>query len=141
MTDCIFCSIVAEESPAYRVDEDEKTLAFLDSEPAARGHTLVIPKTHYERITDMEEGLAGELFQTVHRVATVLESTHDPDGINIVQANGRTAGQEIFHAHVHVVPRYEDDDVRVRWEPQERDEAVQRETADALRDGFDSLPD
>lgn len=139
MADCVFCSIVADDSPAHRVYEDESTLAFLDIEPAARGHTLVIPKAHCEGITDLQEELAGELFQTVQRVATVLESAYDPDGISIVQANGRAAGQEILHAHVHVIARYEDDDVTVRWEPRERDQASQQETADALRAASDSL--
>lgn len=75
MSDCVFCSIVAADSPAYRIYEGEKTLAFLDIEPAARGHTLVIPNAHCETITDMQEDLIGEVFRTVQRVATVLEST------------------------------------------------------------------
>ena len=138
MSGCPFCSIAAEESSAFRLYEDEHTLAFLDTEPATRGHTLVIPKEHHETLTDMEEALAGAVFQTVHRVAAALESQYHLDGENVVQANGSGAGQEIGHAHVHVIPRYEDDTVDLWWDREALDETVQREIATALRDELDT---
>lgn len=138
MADCVFCAIAAGESPAHRVFEDEETLAFLDAAPAARGHTLVIPKAHAETITDVPEALVGEVFRTAQRVATALEDTYEPDGISVVQSNGRAAGQEVPHAHVHVVPRSESDDVGLNWDGQELDDDTQRATAATLREQFHS---
>lgn len=134
MSDCVFCSIIAEDSPAYRLYEDEHSLAFLDIEPATRGHTLVIPKTHYGTITDMPKSLAGEVFQTVHRVSGALESVYQLDGFNVVQANGVAAGQEVFHAHVHVIPRYGDDTLALGWSGEPTDETTQQEVATTVRD-------
>ena len=91
MTDCVFCSIVTEDLSAYRLYEDEHSLAFLDIEPATWGHSLVIPKTHYETTTDMPESLAGRVFKTVHHVSDGLESAYQLDGFTLVQENGVTA--------------------------------------------------
>lgn len=139
MTDCVFCSIVSNNSPAYRLYENTTTLAFLDIEPATRGHTLVIPKEHYETVTDIPDDLIGEVFQTVRRIAVTLESVCEPDGVNLVQSNGRTAGQDVFHAHVHVIPRYEGDNVTLRWIPEDADEAGQKKVAATIREELDSL--
>ncbi|QPV61971.1 HIT domain-containing protein [Halosimplex litoreum] len=134
MSQCPFCSIVAGDSPAYRLYEDERSLAFLDIEPGTRGHTLVIPKTHHETVTDMPESLAGAVFRTVHRVAGALESAFQLDGCNVVQSNGVVAGQEVHHVHVHIVPRYGDDTVTLGWNGEPADERTQREVADTVRD-------
>ena len=133
MSDCVFCSIVAKDSPAYRLYEDEHSLAFLDIEPATRGHTLVIPKTHYETLTDMPKCLVGEVFQTVHRVSDALESVYQLDGFNVVQSNGKPL-QEVFHAHVHVIPRYGDDALALGWSGEPTDETTQQEVAATVRD-------
>jgi histidine triad (HIT) family protein len=133
MSDCVFCSIAADRAPAYRVAEDERTLAFLDVNPAARGHTLVVPKEHAESITEMRASLVGDVFQTAQRVAAALESAFEPDGINVVQSNGRAAGQEVFHAHVHVIPRYEGDTVDLGWAAGDPDDGVLTDTAATLR--------
>ncbi|MFC7228689.1 HIT family protein [Salinirubellus salinus] len=134
MTDCVFCSIVAEDSPAYRLYEDEHTLAFLDIEPATRGHTLVIPKTHYETTTDMPESLAGRVFETVHHVAAALETAYGLDGFALVQENGVTAEQDVPHAHVHILPRYGDDALDLGWNGERVDETTQQEVAATVRD-------
>jgi len=115
MGDCPFCDIVAGEAPAVRVYEGETTLAFLDIAPVAAGHTLVVPKRHHETLTDMDAGTTAEVFGTARRVARAIEAALDPDGLNLVQANGEAAGQEVFHVHAHLLPRQADDDVRVRW--------------------------
>ena len=138
MTDCVFCSIAADNSPAYRLYEDASTLALLDTEPATRGHTLVIPKEHYETITDTPEEIIEAVFRAVQRVAATLESVYEPDGINIVQSNGTTAGQEVRHTHVHVIPRYEDDNVTLSWISEDIGEADQQEIATRLRDELGS---
>jgi len=139
MADCVFCSIAADSAPAHRVYEDERTVAFLDANPAARGHTLVVPRAHAESITDMRGPLVEDVFRTVRRVAVALGSTLGAGGTNVVQSNGRAAGQDVFHAHVHVIPRYEDDAVDLGWAAGDADEAVLTDTAAALREESDAL--
>ena len=139
MSDCVFCSIAADRAPAYRVYEDQRTLAFLDVNPAAQGHTLVVPKEHAESIADMRPPLVGDVFRTVQRVAVALESVIEADGTSVVQSNGRAAGQDVFHAHVHVVPRYEDDAVDLGWRGGDSDDAVLTDVADTLREESSTL--
>ncbi len=134
MADCVFCSIVAGDSPAYRLYEDEHSLAFLDIEPATRGHTLVVPKTHYETTTDMPESLAGRVFETVHRVSDALESAYRFNGFALVQENGVTAEQDVPHAHVHIIPRYGDDTPDLGWSGERVDETTQQEVVATVRD-------
>lgn len=129
MSECVYCSIVDGDVPAYRVYEDDNSLAFLDIEPATPGHTLVIPKTHYETTTDMPKSLAGEVFQTVQRVSCALESVYHLDDFNVVQANGVAAGQEVFHAHVHDIPRYGDDSLILGWSGEPADQTAHEEVA------------
>lgn len=133
MSDCQFCDIAAGEAPATRLYEDESVVVFLDIAPVTDGHTLVVPKNHYETLTDMPPETAGDLFERVRVVAGAVEAAFDPDGLNIVQANGEAAGQEVFHAHVHVLPRYENDDVQVRWPAGELTESKASEVATAIR--------
>jgi len=133
MSECPFCSIIAEDSSAYRLYEDEHSLAFLDIEPATRGHTLVVPKPHYETTIEMPASLVGEVFQTVHRVGGALETVFQLDGFNIVQSNGVVAGQEIFHAHVHIIPRYRDDGLSLGWSGEPTDETTYQEIASTVR--------
>ncbi|MDZ5810782.1 HIT family protein [Halorubrum sp. AD140] len=140
MSHCAFCSIVAEDSSAHRLYEDDHSFAFLDIEPATRGHTLVIPKSHYETLTDIPTSLAGDVFQTVHRVASALESAYQLEGYNIVQSNGVSAGQDVFHAHIHVIPRYEEDTVALGWNGEESDETRQQEIATKIRDELSPQP-
>lgn len=106
-TDCIFCRIVRKEAPATVLYEDDKALVFLDIRPLNEGHTLIIPKQHYETVYDIPEDLICHIYTIVKRFAGVVKNATKADGITIIQQNGRAAGQEIFHLHVHVVPRYE----------------------------------
>jgi histidine triad (HIT) family protein len=104
---CIFCRIAQKEVPASLVYEDEKALAFLDIRPLNEGHILIIPKEHYENIFDIPEQLITYMHGIVKRIAIAVEKATKADGISIIQQNGKAAGQEVFHLHVHVVPRYE----------------------------------
>jgi histidine triad (HIT) family protein len=133
MSACVFCDIVQGEVPAHRIYADDQTLAFLDTAPANPGHALVIPTTHHETLTDMSEKRVGNVFQTARRIASAIESAYDPDGLNIVQSNGAAAGQEVYHAHVHVIPRYSGDDVLLQWASGDVDDGAQR-TASTLQD-------
>ena len=113
--DCVFCSIVEGTTPAWRVDEDDTAVAFLDIGQATPGHTLVVPKRHASDIWTLSEDEAAALMRSVHRVAERLRGALQPAGMNVTQANGSAAGQEVFHYHVHLVPRYEDDGLRPPW--------------------------
>lgn len=105
--DCIFCKIVSGQIKARIITETEKSLAFLDAFPVAKGHTLVIPKNHYEKIQDMPPDANKDVFDTVHKVVTKVDRLTGSTLIAI--HNGRGAGQEIPHVHIHLIPRSPDD--------------------------------
>ncbi|MFC7325737.1 HIT family protein [Halorubrum rutilum] len=107
--DCIFCSIVAGDIPARTVHETDDVLAFLDANPLARGHTLVIPKSHAQHLGDLDEDLASDLFAAVAELTPRIRSTVGADGANVGINDGEAAGQEVPHVHVHVIPRFEGD--------------------------------
>lgn len=107
--DCIFCKIIAGDIPCHKVYEDADTLAFLDIRPNNPGHVLVISKDHFENIYSLPAEALCKLFLTVQKVALAVKNGADADGINIVMNNEPAAGQEVFHAHVHVIPRGKDD--------------------------------
>lgn len=107
--DCIFCSIVAGDIPGRIVKETDHALAFLDANPLAPGHTLVVPKQHYSRVNDIPGDEAAELFGAVHELAATVEDAVDADAVSIGINDGEAAGQEVPHSHVHLVPRYEGD--------------------------------
>jgi histidine triad (HIT) family protein len=104
---CVFCKIVRKQAPASVIYEDESVMAFLDIRPLNMGHTLVIPKEHCETIYEIPDELIGRIHKIVKRTALAIKRATEADGITVIQQNERAAGQEIFHLHVHVVPRYE----------------------------------
>lgn len=117
--DCIFCKILKGEIPSKKVYEDEKFIGILDVNPAARGHVIIISKNHAANVYELSEEDAKEAFVVAKRVATAVSKAYHPDGINILQNNGEAAGQTVFHLHIHIVPRYQDDKVMIEWEPKE----------------------
>jgi len=104
---CVFCKIARKQASAALVYEDESVMAFLDIRPLSEGHTLIMPKEHYETIFEIPEELVAHLHRIVKRVALAVKKATEADGISIIQQNGKAAGQEIFHLHVHVIPRFE----------------------------------
>jgi len=106
---CIFCRIVAGKLHSYKVYEDEDSLAFLDINPLTEGHTLVIPKEHYEKLEAMPKDKAGKLFEAVRLVTGKVQKAMDTSSSTIGINNGRLAGQAIPHVHVHIIPRYPGD--------------------------------
>lgn len=104
--DCIFCRIVSKKSEATLVYEDDHTLAFLDIHPLNPGHTLVIPKKHYTNMIEMPPHEAGQVFVSVAKVMRGVQKASKADGISVGQSNGRAASQEVFHMHVHIIPRF-----------------------------------
>jgi len=104
---CVFCQIVRKEAPASVVFEEAEVMAFMDIRPVDEGHTLVIPKQHYVDIYDAPEEVVANIHKTTKRVAIAVKKATGADGISIVQQNGKAAGQDIFHIHVHIIPRFE----------------------------------
>ncbi len=131
--DCIFCKIVAGELPATVVDEDERTIAFMDINPATRGHALVIPREHHRNLLEIEREDLEATVAAAQRLAQRVNERLDPDGVNLLNACGRAAWQTVFHFHIHVIPRYEDDPLRLPWTPAEGDEDEIAAAASALR--------
>lgn len=109
---CVFCKIVAEEIPAYRIYEDEEVLAFLDITQGTKGHTLLIPKKHVNNLYDMDETLAATLFAKVPMLARALKEAFNPIGLNLINNNDQPL-QSVYHAHLHLIPRYEDDGMKL----------------------------
>ncbi|MDY6819813.1 MAG: HIT family protein [Halobacteriales archaeon] len=107
--DCIFCRIVDGELPSRTVYEDDDVQAFLDANPLAPGHTLVIPKAHHERLNDLPVGLGREVLSTLHRLTPAVEAAVEADGSNVAFNNGEAAGQEVPHVHGHIIPRFTGD--------------------------------
>jgi histidine triad (HIT) family protein len=121
-TDCLFCGIVAGDVPAQIVDFDERTVAFMDINPATRGHSLVVPREHAADLMDVSgEDLAATM-ASAQRLAKRIEEALEPDGFNILNSCRPAAWQTVFHFHVHVIPRYEDDPLQLPWVPRGADE-------------------
>lgn len=105
----IFEKVISGELPHYKVYEDEETYAFLDASPSVYGHTLVIPKKPYKNIYEIPDELDDKLFKTVKKMARTIKKAFETDGINVVMNNEPAAGQVVFHAHIHIIPRFEND--------------------------------
>jgi histidine triad (HIT) family protein len=122
--DCLFCKIVAGEIPATRVAEDDRTVAFMDINPATRGHVLVVPREHSKNLLTIDPEDLAAVAKTAQRVAATMPDRLGADGVNLLNSCGRDAWQTVFHFHMHVIPRYAADPLRLPWmpEPGDRDE-------------------
>jgi histidine triad (HIT) family protein len=115
--DCIFCKILAGELPATIVDEDERTIAFMDINPATRGHALVIPRAHSTDLLSIDPTDLAAVALASQRLATRMREQLAADGVNLLNSCGAVAWQTVFHFHIHVVPRYAEDPLRLPWVP------------------------
>jgi histidine triad (HIT) family protein len=115
--DCVFCRIVAGELPSTIVAQDERTVAFMDISPATRGHVLVIPRAHSRDLLEIEAEDLAAVAAMGRRVAAVATRALHADGVNLLNSCGATAWQTVFHFHLHVIPRYADDGMRLPWTP------------------------
>ncbi len=132
--DCIFCKIVKGEIPCIKIYEDENALAFMDIAPLNQGHVLIIPKSHYETILDIEPDVFGRLGNVVARVSKAVQKTLKPDGINVMQLNGKAANQVVPHLHIHVVPRKFGDGLSIcAWNPIPGSMDQIKSTAEAIK--------
>ena len=121
MSDCIFCKIIANEIPATIVYDDEDVRAFMDIGPIIKGHVLVIPKKHYDPVTETPDEMITKLHLVAKQIAGAQMNALGADGVNIMQNNGTAAGQEVPHIHVHVIPRYHGDGHHWNWNPKKYD--------------------
>ena len=115
MSDCVFCRIVARQIPATVVHEDEHTLAFMDLGQVNPGHVLVALKPHAENLYALDDAQAAAVLQAAAKVARAIRDAFSPAGLSVYQANGKAAGQTVFHYHVHLVPRHEGDGMALSW--------------------------
>lgn len=109
MSDCVFCKIIKKEIPAEIVYEDENSLVFLDITPINPGHVLLVPKQHYENLYDLPDALFAKMAPIIKKLAIAVKKGMNADGINIGMNNERPAGQLVFHAHFHIMPRFSND--------------------------------
>lgn len=114
---CVFCRIIAGAESSWTVHETGYAVAFLDVNPATRGHTLVVPRRHACDVWDLDRASFARLMEAVHDTAALLESRLGCDGLTLFQANRSAAWQEVFHLHVHLIPRYAGDGLRKSWTP------------------------
>lgn len=131
MEDCIFCKIIKGDIPCAKIYEDKNVFSFLDIAPINFGHALVIPKKHYGMITNIPDKMLSNVVSVINKVATALSK--NSDGINIMQNNGRAAGQLVPHVHFHVIPRYKDDGFRFNWRSKKYEKGKIEELAEKIK--------
>jgi histidine triad (HIT) family protein len=131
--DCLFCKIIAGEIPGQIVDSDDRTVAFMDINPATRGHALVVPRRHARDLLEIEPDELAATIQAAQRLAQRTMDRLGPDGINLLNSCGSAAWQTVFHFHIHVIPRYSGDPLRLPWIPQPGDPDEIASAAEQLR--------
>jgi histidine triad (HIT) family protein len=133
--DCLFCGIVSGDVPAQIVDSDEHTVAFMDINPATRGHALVVPREHSTDLMDVSDEDLEHTMAAARRLARRMDEVLEPDGFNILNSCRPAAWQTILHYHLHVVPRYDDDPLELPWVPRPGDADEIAAIADRIRGG------
>ena len=133
MSDCIFCKIANGEIPSATLYEDEDFRVILDPGPASKGHALILPKAHAANIYEISDDMAAKAMILAKKMATKMTEALKCDGFNIVQNNGEPAGQTVFHFHMHLIPRYEGDQVGITWKPGTLTDEVKNEILETLK--------
>lgn len=132
MSDCIFCKIISSEIPSSKIYEDENVVAFLDIHPTRPGHTLVAPKTHCDNVLDCHPDTLAKMIIAAQKIAPAVVKAAGADGFNLGVNTGRAAGQIIFHLHMHIIPRHNDDGLR-NWGHGEYGEGEMENMAESIR--------
>jgi histidine triad (HIT) family protein len=132
---CIFCAIASGDGPAEIIDSDEHTVAFMDINPATRGHSLVIPRTHSADLMEISDEDLERTTLAARRLARKIQAVLRPDGFNVINACGAAAWQTVFHFHLHVIPRYESDPLKLPWIPSGGDPEQIAAVAGQIRGG------
>lgn len=133
---CIFCKIIDGDIPSKTLYEDEEFKVIFDIAPASKGHVIILPKYHAANIFELPEEVTAKAFVMAKKVATVLKTVLKCDGVNILQNNGEAAGQTVFHLHIHVIPRWDNDNMGLLWKQGEADPAVLEEIIKETKDLF-----
>jgi histidine triad (HIT) family protein len=134
-SDCLFCGIVAGDVPAQIVDSDEHTVAFMDINPATRGHALVVPRPHSSDLIDVPDADLERTLLAARRLARKIDAALSPDGFNLLNSCRPAAWQTVFHFHVHVIPRYDDDPLKLPWIPRGAEVEEIERVAELIRGG------
>lgn len=121
---CIFCKIANGDIPSATIYEDADFRAILDLGPASKGHALILPKEHYADLYELDDELAAKVLPVAKKIISKMKNIVECDGYNLVQNNGTAAGQTVFHFHLHLIPRYENDGVGINWTPGELTDEV-----------------
>ena len=130
---CIFCKIAAGDIPSATIYEDDDFRVILDIEPASKGHALILPKEHYANLYELPDELAAKTLVVAKKVISKMTDIVGCDGYNVLQNNGETAGQTVFHFHMHLIPRYEKDDVTISWKQGTITEELKEEIVSKMR--------
>lgn len=130
---CIFCKIAAGDIPSATIYEDDDFRVILDIEPASKGHALILPKEHYANLYELPDELAAKTLVVAKKVISKMTDIVGCDGYNVLQNNGETAGQTVFHFHMHLIPRYEQDDVTISWKQGTITEELKEEIVSKMR--------
>lgn len=133
MDNCIFCKLANGEIPTNSIYEDESFNVILDMGPATKGHALILPKEHADNLFELPDETAGKAMILAKKIATRMKDVLKCDGLNIVQNNGETAGQTVMHYHLHVIPRYKDDNQHILWNPTEPSAEELKEICEQLK--------
>ena len=136
MSDCIFCKIINGEIPSKTLYEDEQFRVLLDLGPATKGHALILPKSHYKNLYELPDETAADVMKLAKKMATQMTEKLGCDGFNLVQNNGESAGQTVFHFHMHVIPRYENGPSIVSWTPGNATPEELVQTAEQIKSGL-----
>jgi len=129
MNDCIFCKIVNREAPALVIDENDQVIVFLSLE----NHPLVVPKQHFKDIYEIDEESGAEIMRSAVKIAKATKIALNPDGVNLVQANEPAAGQDVFHFHLHIIPRWFNDGALSHSDPKKVDEKIRVESQSKIK--------
>ena len=133
--DCIFCKIAAGDIPSATIYEDADFRVILDIEPASKGHALILPKDHYANLYELPEELASKALVVAKKVIAKMTDIVGCDGYNVLQNNGEAAGQTVFHFHMHLIPRYKEDDVTITWKHGELKDEWKKDVVAKMNEG------
>ena len=133
MDECIFCKIIANKIPAAKVYEDSEVLCFLDIMPANKGHCLIVPKNHTQTLVEMDDADMTATIKAAKKVATAMSLSFGNGSFNIIMNNGKEAGQIVSHAHMHIIPRFQKDRLRIKWSHLKYDDKEINEYADKIK--------
>ena len=134
--DCIFCTIANGLIPSYTLYEDADFRVIFDIGPASEGHALILPKEHSGNLLELSDESAAKVLPLAKRAARLLSAETGCEGVNVVQNNGRIAGQTVFHFHMHIIPRYRGDQVNITWKPGKVDEEKAKVLAEKIREAW-----